>query len=57
MNEDQVRELLDTVRRLEAQMQRVLAFVDALQELANTWTSGGRGKMLATLARMKAGGS
>ena len=57
MDEDDVRELLDTVRRLESKVDRVLVFIDALQTLAQTWTSGGRGKMLATLARMKGGGS
>ena len=55
MDEATAKELVTTLQRLESKVDRVVTFVETVEGMARTWTSGGKGKMLAALARMRSG--
>lgn len=57
MDEATAKEILDRLERLETKVNTVVTFTERLQALLLAWTSGGRGKLMATLARVKGGGS
>ena len=57
MDETTVREVLDRLERLETKVDRVLTFTGTLSGLLAAWTSGGRGKLLATLAKVRGDGT
>lgn len=54
---DKETEILQRLDRVEAKLDQVLAFTATLQSLAGVWMTGGRGKMLSALVRMKGGDS
>lgn len=55
MDEKTAAEIIERLQRLETKVDTVIAFTGSLQNLVGVWMSGGRGKMLATLARMRGG--
>jgi len=55
VDEATAKELVTTLQRLESKVDRVVTFVETVEGMARTWTSGGKGKMLAALARMRSG--
>lgn len=55
MDEEKAREILERLARLESKVDTMLTFTETLQNLARVWMSGGKGKMLATLAKMRGG--
>lgn len=57
MDETAEREILERLDRLEHKLDAVVTFTGTLQQLATAWLSGGRGKLLTTLARVKGGGA
>lgn len=56
MDDATTRDLIERMERLEAKVDKVIAFTGALQGLLNAWMSGGKGKALATLMRLRGGG-
>lgn len=57
MDEETAKEILARLERIESKVDTVVVFIAGLQQLADVWMSGGRGKMFAALARMKGGGT
>ena len=55
MDDEKANAILERLDRLESKMDTMLTFTETLQGLARAWMSGGRGKMLATLARIRGG--
>lgn len=56
MDDATTRDLIERMERLEAKMDKVLTFTGVLQGLLTAWMSGGKGKALATLVRLRGGG-
>lgn len=54
--DDREREILERLDRVEQKLDAVVTFTGSLQQLLTAWLSGGRGKLLTTLARVKTGG-
>lgn len=55
MDDDKAREILERLARIESKVDTMLTFTETLQNLARVWMSGGKGKMIAALARMRSG--
>jgi hypothetical protein len=55
MDEATATEILERLERLETKVDTVVTFTGTLKNLVGAWMSGGRGKLLTTLAKVKGG--
>lgn len=55
MDDATAKELLERLERLEIKVDAILSFTEFSQVLVRQWTTGSRGKIVSTLARMKSG--